>query len=216
MDVESGRVVQVILSTGGFLGIGESLSAVPPGALHHDVAAKVLHLDANKEKLRTSPRFESAKWAEQFDTDRLGSVYRHYREETAGHVKMLEQVFQCFDRTAMGKKCEATLGLLKEGDEIALHFEGSPAINAALIAVAQKVKHYEIASYGCLHEADQFQSTNRSAFGRTSLDPGRDCRYEINPAAQAEVQETNHGRNHHNEYRNEQRSSQTSGSGCQS
>ena len=44
------------------------------------------------------------------------------------------------------------MGLLKEGDEIAADFKGSPAINAALIAAAQKVEHYEIASYGCLHE----------------------------------------------------------------
>ena len=83
VDVESGRVVQVILSTGGFLGIGDSLTAVPPGALHHDVTKKVLHLDADKAKLTAGPRFEPAKWAEQFDTNRLGQVYRHYGEGPA-------------------------------------------------------------------------------------------------------------------------------------
>jgi ferritin-like metal-binding protein YciE len=41
---------------------------------------------------------------------------------------------------------------LKEGDEIAAEFKGSPAINAALISAGQKVEHYEIASYGCLVE----------------------------------------------------------------
>ena len=44
------------------------------------------------------------------------------------------------------------MGLLEEGDEIAADFKGSPAINAALISAAQKVEHYEMASYGCLHE----------------------------------------------------------------
>ena len=53
---------------------------------------------------------------------------------------------------AKGKTCEATKGLLEEGDEIASDFKGSPAINAALISAAQKVEHYEMASYGCLHE----------------------------------------------------------------
>ena len=53
---------------------------------------------------------------------------------------------------AKGKTCEATVGLLAEGDEIAADFKGSPAINAAIIAAAQKVEHYEMASYGCLHE----------------------------------------------------------------
>lgn len=73
-------------------------------------------------------------------------------EETKGHVKKVEQVFECFDEEARGKTCEATKGLLKEGDEIAAAFKGSPAINAALISAAQKVEHYEMASYGCLHE----------------------------------------------------------------
>ena len=44
------------------------------------------------------------------------------------------------------------MGLLEEGNEIASDFKGSPAINAALISAAQKVEHYEMASYGCLHE----------------------------------------------------------------
>ena len=57
LDVESGRIVQVILSTGGFIGLGDTLTAVPPGALHHDIAQKVLHLDANKEKLKSAPKF---------------------------------------------------------------------------------------------------------------------------------------------------------------
>ena len=44
------------------------------------------------------------------------------------------------------------MGLLEEGDEIAADFNGSEAINAALISAAQKVEHHEMASYGCLHE----------------------------------------------------------------
>lgn len=73
-------------------------------------------------------------------------------EETKGHVTKLEAVFEAFGKSAKGKTCEATKGLLEEGDEIAEKFEGSPAINAALICAAQKVEHYEIATYGCLHE----------------------------------------------------------------
>src|ERR1035441_254536 len=83
VDVESGRIVQVILSTGGFIGIGDTLTAVPPGALHHDVAQKVLHLDADKEKLKGAPKFEMSKWAECCDSNHLSEVYRHYGEEPA-------------------------------------------------------------------------------------------------------------------------------------
>jgi len=83
VDVESGRIVQVILSTGGLVGIGDTLTAVPPGALHHDVTNKVLHLDASKEKLKAAPKFEMAKWAECCDSNHLCEVYRHYGEEPA-------------------------------------------------------------------------------------------------------------------------------------
>jgi sporulation protein YlmC with PRC-barrel domain len=83
VDVESGRIVQVILSTGGFLGVGDTLTAVPPGALHRDVAQNVLHLDADKEKVKNSPPFEMSKWGECCDSNHLSSVYRHYGQEPA-------------------------------------------------------------------------------------------------------------------------------------
>lgn len=81
VDVESGRIVQVILSTGGFLGIGDTLTAVPPGALHHDVAQKVLHLDANKEKLKGAPTFNTANWEEGTQSNQLTKVYTYYGEQ---------------------------------------------------------------------------------------------------------------------------------------
>ena len=83
IDVESGRIVQVILSTGGFLGIGDTLTAVPAGALHHDVAKKVLHLDVDKEKLKSAPKFEMSNWAEHSDTNHLSQVYRYYGDDAS-------------------------------------------------------------------------------------------------------------------------------------
>lgn len=83
VDLESGRIVQVILSTGGYLGINERLSAVPPGALHHDVANKVLHLDANKQKLKSAPEFKTANWVEYSDADHLSAVYTYYGQDSA-------------------------------------------------------------------------------------------------------------------------------------
>ncbi len=84
-------------------------------------------------------------------TELQGAIEEHL-EETQGHVTKLEQVFAAFDQKPKRNTCEATVGLLAEGDEIAADFKGSPAINAALISAAQKVEHYEMASYGCLHE----------------------------------------------------------------
>jgi len=82
----------------------------------------------------------------------LKAALQSHLKETEGHVRKLEQVFQSFGEKARGQTCEATVGLLEEGDEIAADFKGSPALNAGLISAAQKVEHYEMASYGCLHE----------------------------------------------------------------
>ena len=81
IDVESGRIVDVILSTGGFLGVGDSLHAVPPGALHHDVANKVVHLDADKEKLKAAPKFQMSNWAGCCESNYVTDVYRYYGEQ---------------------------------------------------------------------------------------------------------------------------------------
>ena len=103
--------------------------------------------DAEQRIVKALPKMAKAATCD----DLKGAIQAHLKE-TEGHVTKLEQVFASFDQKAKGKTCEATVGLLKEGDEIAAEFKGSPAINAALISAAQKVEHYEMASYGCLHE----------------------------------------------------------------
>ena len=103
--------------------------------------------DAERRIVKALP-----KMAQAATSDDLKQAFESHLKETEGHVKKLEQVFQSFDEKAQGKTCEATVGLLKEGDGIAADFKGSSAINAALISAAQKVEHYEMASYGCLHE----------------------------------------------------------------
>jgi sporulation protein YlmC with PRC-barrel domain len=81
VDLQSGRVVQVILSTGGVLGVGDMLIAVPPGALHYDDANKVIHLDADKEKLKAAPRFEVSKWEELSQPNKVTEVYSYYGQQ---------------------------------------------------------------------------------------------------------------------------------------
>jgi len=103
--------------------------------------------DAERRIVKALPKLARAATC-----DDLKGAFRSHLKETEGHVKKLELVFRSFDAKVKGKTCEATVGLLEEGDEIAQDFKGSPAINAALISAAQKVEHYEMASYGCLHE----------------------------------------------------------------
>lgn len=83
VDLESGRIVEVILATGGFLGIGDSETAVPPGALVLNADKRRLRLDAGKEQLLGAPTFDSSKWAEAFTTERLTAVYKHFGMESS-------------------------------------------------------------------------------------------------------------------------------------
>ncbi len=85
LDLESGRIVQVILARGGFIGIGDTFTAVPPGALHHDTAQKVLHLDTNREQFKNAPKFEMTQWEGFSDSNHLAAVYGHYGEESTFH-----------------------------------------------------------------------------------------------------------------------------------
>jgi ferritin-like metal-binding protein YciE len=82
---------------------------------------------------------------------RLREAFDAHLRETENHVVVLEQVFRRFGESPRSAPCEATVGLLKEAAEIADENAGAPTLNAALIAAVQKVEHYEIASYGCLH-----------------------------------------------------------------
>jgi ferritin-like metal-binding protein YciE len=102
--------------------------------------------DAERRTVKALPKMAKASTCPH-----LKAAILSHLQETEGHVKKLEQVFQRFNEKAKGKTCEATVGLLNEADEIAADFKGSAAINAALISAAQKVEHHEMASYGCLH-----------------------------------------------------------------
>src|ERR1039458_9743415 len=88
------------------------------------------------------------KMAKAATDDQLREAFESHLEETEGHVTKVESVFSQFGQKARSKKCPAIVGLLTEADEMASENKGSPAIDAALIAAAQRVEHYEIASYG--------------------------------------------------------------------
>lgn len=103
--------------------------------------------DAEHRLTKALPKMARAATHEE-----LRRAFQSHLEETEGHVRKLEQVFESLGTTAKTRKCEAIVGLLEEGDEIAAENKGEPTLNAALISAGQKVEHYEIASYGCLRE----------------------------------------------------------------
>jgi ferritin-like metal-binding protein YciE len=81
-------------------------------------------------------------------SDALKEAIESHLEETRGHVERLEKIGEILDFKVTGQKCKGMQGLLEEGDE-ALKATGSEAvIDAAIVAAAQRVEHYEIAAYG--------------------------------------------------------------------
>ncbi len=80
----------------------------------------------------------------------LNEALSAHLEETEGQVTRLEDVFSSIDEKAVAKKCEAMDGLIKEADEIMKETDEGAMRDAGIIAAAQKVEHYEIATYGTL------------------------------------------------------------------
>jgi ferritin-like metal-binding protein YciE len=72
--------------------------------------------------------------------------------ETEKQVIRLVDIFESIDKKAVAKKCEAMEGLIKESAEIMDSCEAGAMRDAGIISAGQKVEHYEIASYGTLHQ----------------------------------------------------------------
>ncbi len=101
---------------------------------------------AEKHLTKALPKMQKAATTEELKT----AIGEHI-SQTEGHVSRLEEVFGLFDQKAQAKKCDAMEGLIKEGDSIVEETEdGSMTRDAAIIMAAQKVEHYEIATYGTL------------------------------------------------------------------
>lgn len=84
-------------------------------------------------------------------TEELKDAFDDHLHQTQRHVRRLEKVFETLNQKAEGKKCEAIEGISREVESIISETEeGTMTRDAALIIAAQKVEHYEIATYGGL------------------------------------------------------------------
>lgn len=101
---------------------------------------------AEKHLTKALPKMKKAA-----TTGELQDAFDDHLAQTEEHVTRLEKAFELMGKKAQAKKCEAMEGLTKEADEMTEETEaGSLTRDVALIAAAQKVEHYEIATYGTL------------------------------------------------------------------
>lgn len=85
-------------------------------------------------------------------SEELVDALTSHLAETKNQVTRLEKVFESIGKKATAKKCDAMEGLIMEGEEIMEDCEEGAMCDAGIISAAQKVEHYEIASYGTLRQ----------------------------------------------------------------
>jgi len=92
------------------------------------------------------------KMAREASSEDLASAFEEHLAQTQEHIMRLERVFRLVGEPPSKKTCKATVGLLEEGEEIMKEDAPESVLDAGLIAAAQKVEHYEMATYGCLRD----------------------------------------------------------------
>lgn len=121
---------------------------------------------AEKQILKALP-----KMAKSASSRKLQNAFEEHLAQTEEHVNRLEQAFKLLGTAARSKKCLAIEGLIEEGKEL-MSKDAEPAVlDAGLIGAAQKVEHYEIASYGCARTwARQIGQQEAAALLQETLD----------------------------------------------
>ncbi len=102
---------------------------------------------AETQLVTALPKMEKAA-----SNDELKTAFKEHLEETKGHVKRVEEALGEFGVSSPSEECKAMKGLIAEGEEIIEEDGDATAKDAALIAAAQRVEHYEIAAWGTVRQ----------------------------------------------------------------
>ena len=151
--------------------------------------------DAEKQLTKALP-----KMAKAVESDVLRTAFEEHLEITRMQVNRLEEVFKSLGLTARGKTCDGMKGLLEEGASHIEELDGA-TLDAALIGAAQKVEHYEIATYGTLAKwADLLGHQDAKDLLGQTLEEEKEADEtltgiagQINPASQQEEEDEEEG-----------------------
>jgi ferritin-like metal-binding protein YciE len=111
------------------------------------------------------------KMAKAASHPQLQSAFQEHLAQTEQHVQRLDQIFEQMNMKSKGPACKGMEGLIAEGEEMIKMKGDSAAIDAGLIAAAQRVEHYEIAGYGCVRTyAQQLGDTQGARLLQQTLD----------------------------------------------
>jgi ferritin-like metal-binding protein YciE len=148
---------------------------------------KTLYVDELRDLYNAENQLLKAlpKMAKGASSEELKDAFQKHLEQTKSHVERLEEVFEELGEKPKGKTCRAMKGLIEEGSEI-LHQDGEESvIDAGIIVAAQKVEHYEIASYGSVRTFAQLLGKDGSAdLLQTTLDEESETNELLNKLAE--------------------------------
>ncbi|GGI25592.1 YciE/YciF ferroxidase family protein [Pedobacter mendelii] len=141
---------------------------------------------AEKHLVKALPKMKKAATSEA-----LAAAFEKHTTETQQHIERLEQVFELLREKATAKKCDAMAGLLEEASGIIGDTDkGTMIRDAGLILAAQKVEHYEIATYGTLRTfAENMGHTDVQNLLQQTLDNEKETDIALTQAAESFVNE---------------------------
>ena len=93
----------------------------------------------------------------------LKQAFESHLQETIGQIERLDQIFEILGKPHRAKLCHGMQGVLEEGAEVLEETDKGEVRDAALISAAQRVEHYEIAAYGCVHQYAKLLGQNEIA-----------------------------------------------------
>lgn len=118
----------------------------------------------------------------------LKSAFQSHLGETEGQVQRLEQAFKALGKETKGATCPAIDGIIKEANEVAGEIVDKQVLDAALLASAQAVEHYEMTRYGTLIAwAQRLGKTNVVAFFQQNLEEEKKADAKLTDIATSSV-----------------------------
>lgn len=138
---------------------------------------------AEKQILQALPKMVKKATDEQ-----LKAAFQEHLEVTRTHVERLDQVFEAIGKSPRGKKCKGMEGLLEEGKEMMQEDLEPEVMDAALIAAAQRVEHYEMAGYGTVRTyAQLLGETKQAKLLQQTLDEEGDADKKLTQLAESSI-----------------------------
>jgi ferritin-like metal-binding protein YciE len=128
------------------------------------------------------------KMAKKASSRKLQQAFTKHQKETERQVERLEEVFKLIGKRASGKDCPAIDGIIEEGEEVMKEAEDDTVRDAAMLAAAQSVEHYEISRYGTLVAwAEKMEMSDAAELLQATLEEEKATDETLTELAESEI-----------------------------